>query len=61
MSMSTGQATTKGRWDLGDEDDKKKLEELEAEFQPLTTKLMMEVLGGKVENVIRSDGVVHSP
>ena len=46
-------STTKGRWDLGDEDDKKKLEELEAECEP-PTKLMMEVLGGKVENVLGS-------
>ena len=46
-------STTKGRWDHGDEDDKKKLEELEAECEP-PTKLMMEVLGGKVENVLGS-------
>ena len=37
-------STTKEGLDIDDEDDKKKLEELQAEFEPLT-KLMKEVLG----------------
>ena len=37
-------ATTKEGLDIGEEDEKKKLEELKAEFEPLT-KLMMDVLG----------------
>ncbi|CAK0890751.1 unnamed protein product, partial [Prorocentrum cordatum] len=41
-------STTKEGLDLEDEDEKKKLEELKAEFEPLT-KLMKEVLGDKVE------------
>merc|ERR1711935_779206 len=43
-----------------DEDEKKKLEELKAEFEPLT-KLMKEVLGDKVEKCIVSDRIVDSP
>ena len=47
--------------DLGDEDEKKKLEELKAElkaeFEPLT-KLMKEPLGDKVEKVIVNDRIV---
>ena len=39
--------------------EKKKLEELKAEFEPLT-KLMNEVLGDKVEKVIVSDRIVDS-
>merc|ERR1711916_415283 len=46
--------------DIGDEDEKKKLEELKAEFEPLT-KLMKEVLGDKVEKVMVSDRIVDSP
>ena len=42
---------TKEGLDIEDEDEKKKLEELKAEFEPLT-KLMKEVLGDKVEKVI---------
>merc|ERR1712136_477790 len=53
-------STTKEGLDLGDEDEKKKLEELKAEFEPLT-KLMKEVLGDKVEKVIVSDRIVDSP
>merc|ERR1712032_1456030 len=41
-------STTKEGLDVDDEDEKKKLEELKAEFEPLT-KLMKEVLGDKVE------------
>ena len=46
--------------DIGDEDEKKKLEELKAEFEPLT-KLMKNVLGDRVEKVIVSDRIVDSP
>ena len=52
-------STTKEGLDLGDEDEKKKLEELKAEFEPLT-KLMKEVLGDKVEKVIVSNRIVDS-
>merc|ERR1719172_187915 len=41
-------STTKEGLDIEDEDEKKKLEELKAEFEPLC-KLMKEVLGDKVE------------
>ena len=37
-------STTKEGLDIGEEDEKKKLEELKAEFEPWT-KLMMDVLG----------------
>merc|ERR1712225_44528 len=53
-------STTKEGLDIGDEDDKKKLEELKAEFEPLT-KLMKEVLGDKVEKVLVSSRIVDSP
>merc|ERR1712118_168958 len=53
-------STTKEGLDIADEDDKKKLEELKAEFEPLT-KLMKEVLGDKVEKVIISSRIVDSP
>merc|ERR1712078_518369 len=53
-------STTKEGLDIADEDEKKKLEELKAEFEPLT-KLMKEVLGDKVEKVIVSDRIVDSP
>merc|ERR1711904_216133 len=46
--------------DLEDEDEKKKLEELKAEFEPLT-KLMKEVLGDKVEKVVVSSRMADSP
>merc|ERR1711964_160160 len=53
-------STTKEGLDIADEDEKKKIEELKAEFEPLT-KLMKEVLGDKTEKVIVSDRVVDSP
>merc|ERR1711877_109783 len=45
-------STTKEGLDIEDEDEKKKLEELKAEFEPLT-KLMKEVLGDKVRTWCR--------
>merc|ERR1712165_505533 len=53
-------STTKEGLDLEDEDEKKKVEELKAEFEPLT-KLMKEVLGDKVEKVMVSSRIVDSP
>merc|ERR1712078_503216 len=53
-------STTKEGLDIDDEDEKKKIEELKAEFEPLT-KLMKEVLGDKVEKVVVSDRIVDSP
>merc|ERR1712072_1146937 len=53
-------ATTKEGLEIDDEDEKKKIEELKAEFEPLT-KLMKEVLGDKVEKVIISSRIVDSP
>merc|ERR1712159_351942 len=53
-------STTKEGLDIADEDEKKKMEEQKAEFEPLT-KLMKEVLGDKTEKVIVSDRVVDSP
>merc|ERR1712194_920864 len=53
-------STTKEGLDLEDEDEKKKLEEMKAEFEPLT-KLMKEVLGDKVEKVIVSSRMADSP
>merc|ERR1712161_186139 len=53
-------STTKEGLDLDDEDEKKKLEELKAEFEPLT-KLMKEVLGDKVEKVVISSRMADSP
>merc|ERR1711964_800711 len=53
-------STTKEGLDLDDEDEKKKMEELKAEFEPLT-KLMKEVLGDKVEKVLISSRIVDSP
>ena len=47
-------------FDLGDNDEENKLEELEVEFKPLT-KLMKEVVGDKVEKVIVSDRIVDLP
>merc|ERR1712183_1227104 len=53
-------STTKEGLDLEDEDEKKKVEELKAEFEPLT-KLMKEVLGDKVEKVTVSSRMADSP
>merc|ERR1712224_1043266 len=53
-------STTKEGLDIADEDEKKKLEELKAEFEPLT-KLMKEVSGDKVEKVVISDRMADSP
>merc|ERR1712159_707492 len=53
-------STTKEGLDIADEDEKKKLEELKAEFEPLT-KLMKEVLGDKVEKVVVSSRMADSP
>merc|ERR1711935_1147953 len=53
-------STTKEGLDVEDEDEKKKLEELKAEFEPLT-KLMKEVLGDKVEKVLISSRMADSP
>merc|ERR1711935_588305 len=53
-------STTKEGLDIDDDDEKKKLEELKAEFEPLT-KLMKEVLGDKVEKVIISARLSDSP
>merc|ERR1739841_498940 len=53
-------STTKEGLDIDDEDEKKKFEELKAEFEPLT-KLMKEVLGDKVEKVLVSSRMADSP
>merc|ERR1712086_177543 len=53
-------SVTKEGLDIDDEDEKKKMEELKAEFEPLT-KLMKEVLGDKVEKVIVSSRMADSP
>merc|ERR1712057_23226 len=53
-------SVTKEGLDIDDEDEKKKIEELKAEFEPLS-KLMKEVLGDKVEKVMISSRVVDSP
>merc|ERR1712046_395291 len=53
-------STTKEGLDVDDEDEKKALEELKAEFEPLT-KLMKEVLGDKTEKVIVSTRMADSP
>merc|ERR1712141_560867 len=53
-------STTKEGLDIADDDEKKKLEELKAEFEPLT-KLMKEVLGDKTEKVVVSDRLADSP
>merc|ERR1712176_369466 len=53
-------STTKEGLDIDDEDEKKKIEELKAEFEPLT-KLMKEVLGDKVEKVLASSRMADSP
>merc|ERR1712083_695376 len=53
-------STTKEGLDLEDDDEKKKLEELKAEFEPLT-KLMKEALGDKVEKVMTWARMADSP
>merc|ERR1712023_100331 len=53
-------SVTKEGLDIEDEDEKKKLEELKAEFEPLA-KLMKEVLGDKVEKVVVSNRMADSP
>merc|ERR1712193_57794 len=53
-------STTKEGLDIDDEDEKKKLEEMKAEFEPLT-KLMKEVLGDKVEKAVVSSRMADSP
>jgi molecular chaperone HtpG len=53
-------SVTKEGLELDDEDEKKKMEELKAEFEPLC-KLMKEVLGDKTEKVMVSSRVVDSP
>merc|ERR1719497_75790 len=53
-------STTKEGLDIDDEDEKKRIEELKAEFEPLT-KLMKEVLGDKVEKVQVSNRMADSP
>jgi molecular chaperone HtpG len=53
-------SVTKEGLDIDDDDEKKKLEELKAEFEPLT-KLMKEVLGDKTEKVIVSARLADSP
>jgi len=53
-------STTKEGLDIDDEDEKKKIEECKAEFEPLT-KLMKEVLGDKVEKVQVSNRMADSP
>merc|ERR1739848_134364 len=56
----TLKSTTKEGLDIDDEDEKKKFEELKAEFEPLT-KLMKEVLGDKTEKVMVSSRMADSP
>merc|ERR1712224_998825 len=53
-------SVTKEGLDLDDEDEKKKLEELKAEFEPLC-KLMKEVLGDKTEKVVVSERLTEAP
>merc|ERR1712078_305092 len=53
-------STTKEGLDIDDDDEKKKIEEMKAEFEPLT-KLMKEVLGDKVEKVLISSRMADSP
>ena len=52
-------STPKEGFDLGDEDEKNKLEVLKAEFESLT-KLMRDVLGDKVEKMIVSHRIIDS-
>merc|ERR1712086_663736 len=53
-------SVTKEGLDIDDEDEKEKMEEQKAEFEPLT-KLMKEVLGDKVEKVMVSSRMADSP
>merc|ERR1711998_797346 len=53
-------SVTKEGLDLDTEDEKKKTEELKAEFEPLC-KLMKEVLGDKVEKVAIGTRITDSP
>merc|ERR1711979_62136 len=53
-------STTKEGLEIDDDDEKKKMEELKAEFEPLT-KLMKEVLGDKVEKVVVTSRMADSP
>ena len=53
-------STTKEGFDIGDDDEKKTLEELNTEFEPLA-ELTEGVLGDKGEKVIASDRIVDSP
>merc|ERR1719293_403919 len=53
-------SVTKEGLDLDDEDEKKRTEELKAEFEPLC-KLVKEVLGDKVEKVQVGTRIVDSP
>merc|ERR1712135_232077 len=53
-------SATKEGLDLGYDDEKNKIEELKAEFKPLT-KLMKEILGDNVEMAMVSDRIVDSP
>merc|ERR1711998_100578 len=53
-------SVTKEGLDLDDEDEKKKMEELKAEFEPLC-KLIKEVLGDKTEKVVVTSRMADSP
>merc|ERR1712144_181659 len=53
-------SVTKEGLDLDDEDEKKKTEEMKADFEPLC-KLMKEVLGDKVDKVTVGTRIVDSP
>jgi len=53
-------AVTKEGLDLDTEDEKKKTEEMKAEYEPLC-KLIKEVLGDKVEKVVVSTRIAESP
>merc|ERR1711964_895776 len=53
-------SVTKEGLDLDTEDEKKKTEELKAEFEPLC-KLIKEVLGDKVEKVVIGNRISESP
>eukprot|EP00435_Cladocopium_sp_Y103_P041217 s1562_g11.t1 len=54
-------STTKEGLDIDDEDEKKKIEELKAEFEPLTKLMKEAVLGDKVEKVLVSSRMADSP